>query len=291
MIILDIQKKLQATNGDLNLDIQYTIEKGTFVTIYGASGVGKTSTLRMLAGLLQPDSGSITVNGLDWYNKDQKVNLKPQQRKVGVVFQDYALFPNMTVRENLEFALQKNQHTKRIDELISIVELGELVHRKPETLSGGQKQRVALARALVQEPEILLLDEPLSALDLKIRMKLQDYLLKIHRQYGLTTILISHDISEVVKLSDKVIVLENGTISKQGTPDQIFIDDDISGKFKFIGDVLKIEKQEVVYIITVLIQNSVVKVIAQDSEIEDLQIGDKVMVASKAFNPILYKID
>ncbi len=291
MIKIDIQKKLHAAHGEMILNLNLQIEQGELVAIYGPSGAGKTSTLKILSGLLNPDSGTLSVNNNLWFDNKQKINLKPQQRKVGYLFQDYALFPNMTVLQNLAFALSKNQDRSILNELIEMVELGELQHRKPNTLSGGQKQRVALARALVQRPQILLLDEPLSALDRKIRSKLQNYILSIHRKYYLTTILISHDIGEIHKLADKVILLEDGKISKQGTPTEIFINQKVSGKFKFTGEVLSIEKEDVVYIVTVLIQNQIVKVIAQSTEIEGFQIGDQVMVASKAFNPIIYKID
>lgn len=291
MIKYNVSKALLTVHGEMTLHLDLEIPSGQFLTLYGESGVGKTTTLRMLSGLLKPDSGEITVNNQVWYNSKQKVHCSPQNRKVGVVFQDYALFPNMTVYENLEFALGKQKKQSIIDELISIMELNRLKDRKPETLSGGQKQRVALARALVQQPQILLLDEPLSALDIKNRLRLQDYILKVHRKYKLTTILISHDIGEIHKLSDWVCVLEQGQIIKQGTPSEVFVNQNISGKFKFTGEVLEIIKQEVVYLVRVLIHNEVVQIIAQDNEIQGLKPGDKVMVASKAFNPILYKIE
>jgi len=291
MISLNIHKTLQAAEGEMTLRLNLNIERGQLVTLYGESGAGKTSTLRIISGLLKPEKGHITVNDTTWFNAENKINLKPQQRKNGYVFQDYALFPNMTVRQNLEFGLAKNQNKNIVSELINIMELGDLQQRIPETLSGGQKQRVALARALVQKPEILLLDEPLSALDIKIRLKLQDYILKVHRKFHLTTILISHDIGEIHKLSSWVFVLEKGQLINQGHPTEIFVNEKISGKFKFTGEVLKIERQEVVFIVTVLIQNEVVKVIAQEVEIEGLKLGDKVIVASKAFNPVIYKID
>lgn len=290
MIHLDIQKRLQSTDGFMDLDIKCTIEQGQFVTLYGKSGAGKTSTLRMLAGLMNPDAGQIVVNDKSWFDKQKKINIKPQSRQIGLVFQDYALFPHMTVKENLEFAAD-NTPDSRVSQVIDIVELGALQHRKPDTLSGGQQQRVALARAVVQQPSILLLDEPLSALDLSIRLKLQDYILRIHNEYGLTTILISHDIAEIMKLSDIVFVLDKACISKSGSPESIFINKDISGKFKFTGEVLQIQKEEIIYVVTVLIQNNIVKVIAQESEIKTIQVGDKVMVASKAFNPLIYKIE
>ncbi|WP_299218524.1 ATP-binding cassette domain-containing protein [uncultured Aquimarina sp.] len=291
MIEAHIHKTLSTANGKMLLDIQLNIKKGQFVTLYGPSGAGKTSTLRILAGLLSADKGQIVVDDKVWLDSKKKINFSPQQRKIGYVFQDYALFPNMTVRRNLEFALEKGQDRSIIQELITIVELEELQDRKPETLSGGQQQRVALARALVRKPEVLLLDEPLSALDIKMRAKLQDYILKVHRQYGLTTILVSHDVGEIIKMSDEIYCLEAGKISKQGNPSAIFTNDRLSGKFQFTGEVIAIEQEEVVYIVTVLIGNNVVKIIAQESEITDLGIGDKVIVASKAFNPILLKIE
>ncbi|WP_299259969.1 sulfate/molybdate ABC transporter ATP-binding protein [uncultured Aquimarina sp.] len=291
MIEAHIRKTLSTANGKMLLDIQLNIKKGQFVTLYGSSGAGKTSTLRILAGLLSADKGQIIIDKKVWLDTEKKINCTPQQRKIGYVFQDYALFPNMTVRKNLAFALEKGQDKLIIEELITIVELEELQHRKPETLSGGQQQRVALARALVRKPEILLLDEPLSALDIKMRSKLQDYILKVHRKYGLTTILVSHDVGEIIKMSDEIYCLEEGEISKKGDPSAIFTNDKLSGKFQFTGEVIAIKQEEVVYIVTVLIGNNVVKIIAQESEITDLGIGDKVIVASKAFNPVLLKIE
>jgi len=288
---LKVHKRLHSAGGEMDLSINFNIREGQFITLFGESGAGKTSVLRMIAGLMQPDEGLINVHDQIWYDSEKKINLSPQKRNIGVVFQDYALFPNMTVRENLQFALQKGQNHKVINELIEIVELGSLESRSPLTLSGGQKQRVAIARAIVQRPKILLLDEPLSALDAKIRIKLQDYLLDLHRSFGLTTILISHDVSEIFKLSDDVIKMKQGSIIKQGSPTDVFINQEISGKFKFAGEVLHIEKQEVIYVITVMIQSTIVKVVAQESEVTDLHIGDRVMVASKAFNPIIYRID
>lgn len=222
MIQLQLNKKLHAANGDMMLDIDLDIQPGTFLSLYGKSGAGKTSILRMIAGLLRPDQGLIRVGESVWYNSDDKINLRPQKRKVGMVFQDYALFPNMSVQENLEFALTKESDAQIIQELIEMVELGDLRQRKPGTLSGGQQQRVALARALVQRPQILLLDEPLSALDQDIRRKLQTYILEVHQNYKLTTILVSHDIPEIIKLTDLVVQLEGGKITRKGAPADLF---------------------------------------------------------------------
>lgn len=291
MISCQLEKTLGSQGDNIQLSLNMEIGRGELVTLYGESGAGKTSTLRMLAGLMDPDSGSITVNGRVWFDSTNKRNLRPQERNIGFVFQDYALFPHMTVRENLEYGARRESDRKLVTDLVEMVGLGELQHRKPGTLSGGQKQRVALARALVQRPGILLLDEPLSALDVRIRTKLQDDILRVHREFGLTTLLISHDLGEIHKLSDRVIMLEKGSIVREGHPEELFISEKISGKFRFTGEVLKVEAAEVVYIVTVLIQNQVVKVIAQQSEVRDLRIGDKVLVASKAFNPVIYKLD
>lgn len=291
MISCRIEKSLGAPGGQMQLSLHLEIGRGELVTLYGESGAGKTSTLRMLAGLLNPDSGQIVVDGRLWFDSDRKRNLRPQQRNIGLVFQDYALFPHMTVRENLEFGARRGSDAGIVSELIEMVGLGELQHRRPDTLSGGQKQRVALARALVQRPGILLLDEPLSALDAKIRSKLQDDILRVHREFGLTTLLISHDLGEIHKLSDRVIMLDRGQVVKDGHPEELFMSEKISGKYRFTGEVLKVEAAGVVCIVTVLIQNQVVKVIAQPSEVSGLRIGDTVLVASKAFNPVIYKLE
>ena len=162
--------------------------------------------------------------------------------------------------------------------------------RKPTSLSGGQQQRVALARALVRKPQILLLDEPLSAIDHEMRSKLQDYILLVHKKYQLTTIMISHDMGEIIKMSDTLYVLKNGMIEKQGPPLSVFTHKNISGKFQFTGEIIKIEKEDVIYVLTILIANTVVKTVMMPSEIHQFSIGDTVLVASKAFNPLIQKM-
>ena len=290
MISCAVHKDLNASGGGIRLNLDFEIPRGDLVALYGKSGVGKTSTLRILAGLITPDKGSIHVNGKIWFDAEKKINLKPQQRKIGYVFQDYALFPNMTVRQNLEYGSGSRIDHKQVSSLIEMVDLGGLEARLPATLSGGQKQRVALARALVQKPEILLLDEPLSALDRTIRFKLQEDILRVHREFGLTTLLISHDLGEIYRLSNRVMLMEAGRVVKESPAEELFSDHDISGKFKFTGEVVRIEVAEIVLIVHVLIHNQVVKVVSRASDIEGLTVGDTVLVASKAFNPILYKL-
>ena len=290
MIQFNAYKMLQTADGELPLDVSFTVEKGQFLSIYGNSGAGKTTILRILAGLTEAEKVDIEVENEVWDNSQKKHHLSVQKRSIGFVFQDFALFPNLTVKKNLEFALQKNDTTQIVAELMELMELQSLQNSKPQNLSGGQKQRVALARAIVRKPKILLLDEPLSALDDEMRFKLQDYILKIHQRYQLTTLMISHTIPEIFKLSDKVIILDKGKIVKEGTPSSVFSEEKISSKFKLTGEIISINKSDIVYVIQVLSGNTIVKVIATEDEIKDFRIGQKVLVASKAFNPIIQVI-
>lgn len=291
MIQFHLHKQLQFAGTQGPLDVKVELEPGSFVTLYGKSGAGKTSVLRMLAGLIRPEKGRIEVNGQVWYDEAQSLHLSPQARKVGFVFQDYALFPNMTVRQNLEFALAKGQSKSVVEQLIEVVELGDLQKRKPGALSGGQQQRIALARAIVQKPQLLLLDEPLSALDREMRAKLQTYLLTIHREFNLTTLLVSHDVSEILKLSDQVVEIDRGKVVRKGAPQDLFTRKEMSGKFQFVGEVMAREQQDFIYILSVLIGQDLVKVVVDESEAATLEVGDQVLVASKAFNPVVRKIE
>lgn len=251
MIRIQLQKTLQSGQGKMKLDLNLEINQGDFITLYGISGAGKTSTLRLISGLLNPDEGIITVNGSEWVNSTKNINLSPQKRSIGYVFQDYALFPNMTVLENLEFALKKGQDRHIIDELITVTELEEFKHADPTLLSGGQQQRVALARALVQQPEILLLDEPLSALDTPIRKKLQDYILTVHKKYKLTTILVSHDKEEILKLSDVVYEIQGGKVIESN----VFKDFLKTDKEKISAEIISLTQKGEYYKVEVKINN------------------------------------
>ncbi len=290
MIQLSLYKILKTADGDLPLDINLQINEGDFITIEGHSGAGKTTLLRLIAGLIKPENGSIIVNNNEWFNASTNIFLPPQKRKVGFVFQDYSLFPNMTVLQNIEFASKDKKDSAHLKEIIEIMELEMFKDRYPETLSGGQKQRVALARAIARRPNILLLDEPLSALDSEMRLKLQDFILKAHRNLNLTTIMVTHDLSEIFKMSNKVIRLKKGKIISEGDASTVFNQDYISGKIRFTGDILSIENTDVVNIVSVLIGNNIVKVIATSKESQTLQPGDKVMIVTKAFNPLIIKL-
>ena len=199
-------------------DFDMAIEKGEFVSFLGPSGCGKTTVLRMIAGFETPSGGTIEIDG-----RSQQ-NLKPNQRNIGMVFQAYALFPNMNVAENVAFGLKvagkpKAEIDSRVKEMLSLIHLEHLAERYPYQMSGGQQQRVALARALAPKPQVLLLDEPLSALDHEMRTRLQDYVLLFHQEMKLTTILVTHDFPEVLKMSRRMLVLENGLITRDCSPE------------------------------------------------------------------------
>ena len=208
-----IQKRFGEVAAVQNFDL--AAEAGEFVSFLGPSGCGKTTTLRMIAGFERPTAGTIVVNGTDITHK------APNQRNVGMVFQSYALFPNMTVADNVGFGLKvrkrpKDQIRKRVGELLELIHLPDKAGRYPWQLSGGQQQRVALARALAIEPQVLLLDEPLSALDAKIRVSLRNEIRAIQRQLGITTVYVTHDQEEALSLSDRIVVMSEGRIEQIG---------------------------------------------------------------------------
>jgi molybdate transport system ATP-binding protein len=290
VIHIDIEKKLVSAQGETQLMVQSQISSHELIALFGPSGAGKTTLLRILAGLVKPDKGRITAGNKVWFDSAVKLDLPPQKRNIGYMFQDYALFPNMTVEENIVFAHPENNR-KEVSSLIRTFGLDEFAKRKPAGLSGGQKQRVALARAIASKPSLMLLDEPLSALDAEMRISLQDEILKAHKLFGATTLLVTHDMNEVFRLAGKVICLENGKVKSTGSPEKVFSDTSISGKFQVTGQVAKIEKQDIVNIITVITsQHIIVKVIALNSDIESLSEGDHVLVFTKAFNPMIKKI-
>ena len=290
LIEIDIEKMMATANGPVNLAVRTDIREGELVAIFGSSGAGKTTLLRILAGLIKPDRGLVKIGNSVLFDSEKQINIAPQNRNISLMFQDYALFPNMTVEQNIQFA-QPVKNSKAVDELLSVFGLAELRKRKPNGLSGGQKQRVALARALARKPQLLLLDEPLSALDADMRTKLQDEIAHAHLLSGATTLLVSHDLNEVFRLASHVVCIENGVVSRSGKPGDVFSDDSISGKVQITGQIARIEKQDTINIVTVISgNNQIIKVIAFDSDLENLKLGDRVMVFSKAFNPIISKL-
>jgi len=198
-----------------------SVQEGEFVSFLGGSGCGKTTTLRMVAGFETPDAGTITLNGEDL------TRVSPNRRNVGMVFQNYALFPNLTVAQNVAFGLKvrrvpRAEAARRVDELLGLVHLSDFGGRYPHNLSGGQQQRVALARALAPRPRVLLLDEPLSALDARIRQHLRTEIRALQTTLGITTIYVTHDQEEALSLSDRIVVMDKGRIEQVGTPAEIY---------------------------------------------------------------------
>lgn len=281
MIKIDISKKLHGSNGDMNLDVKLEINKHDFIALSGLSGSGKTTLLRVLAGL-EESSGRIEVDGKTW--QDENTNLPAQKREIGFVFQDYALFTNMSVKENLLYVKNDISLANR---LLEITELSELQNRLPNTLSGGQKQRVSLCRAMMNHPKLLLMDEPLSALDTQMRTKLQNEILTLHKEFGTTTVMVSHDPSEIYRLSNRVVVLDQGTIINDGTPKNVLLKTKGSQKFSFEGELLDIKKVDVIYIAIVAIGQQLVEIVVSSQEMRDLKIGQIVKIGTKAFTPTI----
>jgi len=221
MLEIDVKRKMLTSEGVHTLHIKENIDAHELLCVFGRSGAGKTTLLRMIAGLTQPQEGHIAFNGTTWFDSKNKINVPPQKRNIGYMFQNYALFPNMNVEKNIIFG-QKEENQDEIENLLTIFDLQTLRKQNPNKLSGGQKQRVALARALASHPSILLLDEPLSALDMEMRMSLQREINKAHEISNVLTILVTHDVDEVFALAHKVLLIENGKIAKCGTPGDVF---------------------------------------------------------------------
>lgn len=286
MIDFSLQKKLHTADGDMQLSIKLQIETGSFACLHGSSGAGKTSVLRMLAGFMKPDDGRITMNDAVWFDAQKKKNIQPQERKVGFVFQDYALFPNLNVRENIAFGLKKTDVKNFADELLELTGLTALSQRKTQTLSGGQKQRVALARAIATKPSLLLLDEPLSAIDETMRKHLQTILQKVHKRFGFTTILVSHDMDEIVKLSDNIIHLEHGTVQQNTTPASFFMSG--ANTPALTGNIISFENATQSFVI-VLLNNRIIKIDSTEQD-GNLKIGEKVAISYQNNVPVITKL-
>ena len=228
--------KKSFTEGKAVLDnISLEISKGEFITLLGSSGCGKTTTLRIIAGLEQPDAGSV------WLDGREVTGLEPNQRDVNTVFQNYALFPHMNVAENIGYGLKlkkvpKSEIRKKVSQMLELVQLEGYERRKPSELSGGQKQRVAIARALVNNPKVLLLDEPLGALDLQLRRAMQIELKHLQKKLGITFIYITHDQEEAINMSDRIAVMRDGRIEQIGTPDEIYNHPKTSYVATFVGN-------------------------------------------------------
>ncbi|MCG3139871.1 MAG: Spermidine/putrescine import ATP-binding protein PotA [Anaerolineae bacterium] len=246
-------------------DFNLKVEKGEFVSFLGPSGCGKTTTLRMIAGFEHPTSGSIVINGKN------VIGVPANKRKIGMVFQSYALFPNMTVADNIGFGLRVAKRPKaeiepRVAEMLKLIHLSDKGKRYPAQLSGGQQQRVALARALAIKPELLLLDEPLSALDAKIRVSLRNEIRAIQRQTGVTAIYVTHDQEEAMSLSDRIVVMSDGRMEQVGTPFEIYNFPQTQFVASFVGTLNQVQARVV------------------DPSAGTLEVEGQPIVAAKAFD-------
>lgn len=265
--------------------INLTIRQGEFVTLLGASGCGKTTTLRIIAGLEQPDSGSVWLEGQD------VTALEPNQRDVNTVFQNYALFPHMNVADNIGYGLKirkvpRAEIKKKVKEMLELVQLEGYEKRKPSELSGGQKQRVAIARALANNPRVLLLDEPLGALDLQLRRTMQLELKRLQKKLGITFIYITHDQEEAINMSDRIVVMNQGQFEQIGTPDEIYNHPKTSYVAAFVGNanILKgIVAEKNGHHIKVKLGDEVAFI---DTE-EKVNVGENVTVALRGENILL----
>lgn len=257
---------------DFNLDV----EKGEFVSFLGPSGCGKTTTLRMIAGFEIPTGGTIKIKDRDITNDP------PNKRNVGMVFQAYALFPNMTVAQNIGFGLRIRRESEaaikqRVDEMINLIHLEKHVNKYPYQLSGGQQQRVSLARALANRPQVLLLDEPLSALDAKIRVSLRAQIREIQKTLGITAIFVTHDQEEALSISDRIVVMNTGVIEQVGTPFEIYNFPQTEFVANFVGS-LNTAVAEIVDTSQGLLNMDGVQLISA-AKMDGLQAGDTVRIA------------
>ncbi len=226
MKFLEITSATKSYNGQQVLyDFSLEVEHGERIVVLGPSGCGKTTVLRLLAGFMAPDSGSISIEG-DLVSADGKTIKGPEARNIGMVFQDLALWPHLSVKGNLEFGLKAKKITKEkrgqlISEILTLVQMDEYIHAKPGELSGGQQQRVALARALVLHPRALLMDEPLSSLDVELNQRIRKEILRLHKTLGFTLIYVTHDREEALDIGTRVLIMAKGKIERSGSIDEI----------------------------------------------------------------------
>ena len=228
-----IRKSFDNTEVLKGIDLE--VAQGEFITLLGASGCGKTTTLRIIAGLELPDAGQVILEGQDITNRE------PNKRDVNTVFQNYALFPHMNVSDNIGYGLKirkvpKAEIAERVEQALRLVQLEEYGKRMPDQLSGGQKQRIAIARAVINEPKVLLLDEPLGALDLKLRRQMQLELKRLQKQLGITFIYITHDQEEAINMSDRIGVMHEGILEQLGTPNEVYYQPQTSYVADFVGN-------------------------------------------------------
>lgn len=285
-ITLCLEKSLQGAQGNFRLQIDTHIESGALIALFGKSGVGKTSILRLLSGLDSVENGYIRVDDEIWLDTKHKISLATQKRNVGFVFQHYALFPHLNVFDNICFGLRNKNDKSFAFELLERMNLVALAKARIWNLSGGQQQRVALARALVRRPKILLLDEPFSALDNAMRITLQNELHEIHKNFALTTLLVSHNISEIFALASHVFHIEDGHIISQGTPMQVFCNscDNPQHQIQIIGEIIQVVHMPT-YTQLTLLYNGTLLSFTQPPHTKIPPIGSQILLHSSLDNP------
>lgn len=282
MLSIKLTKQLGNVHEQLVLEVDLQLPEKKIISLTGPSGAGKTTILKLLAGLIEPMTGYISLGDQVWLDTQRKLNVVPQARKVGFVFQDSALFPNMTVEENLKFVLTNKKDSKELKDILQRMGITSLSSRYPHMLSGGEKQRVALARAVVRRPALLLLDEPFSSLDSIARYQLQEQLLEIHKAYDLTTLLVSHDPAEIYKLSDHIISIDKGQLQSSGNREDFFKPSSDTFLNSIVGDIVEITSLNNSTVLTVISGINVFKITPSVQEV--WEVGNKVLIRFGALN-------
>ena len=278
MIKIQIYKEFFKSANQFSIDVDFSLKKGSFNALFGDSGSGKTTILNVIAGIKYADRGKISVLDNVWLDTAAHINLAINKRKIGVVFQNSILFPHLTVYENLVFSKDKNDSLELMNELIELFSISDLLKQFPENLSGGEKQKVAIVRSLIRNPDLLLLDEPFSAVDFQQRKELQDALLQVHQKLKFTALVISHDIEEVVRLSDNIFMLDKGEVIKNGPALALFENKEEDTTISLTGIVVSVEQLGRNQKIRILVGNEI-HAIEKDNSMH--QIGDRIIVEMK----------
>lgn len=280
MIRITVKKRLAMADGPRVLSVNTEIATGEFLGVFGASGAGKTSLLRMIAGLLKPETGKIEWDDEIWLDTENKINKPIQKREIGFVFQDLALFPNMSVKENMVFAAGKNKDEDYLSRLLQMTGLSSMSERKPQTLSGGQQQRAAIIRALARKPRLLLLDEPFSSLDKEMHHRLREELKAIHHEFKLTTLLVSHAIEDMYDAADRIMEIRDGVINVKEIPNERSAKDRSTGKHCFRGEVIGIHKSTSGFILEILAEETILRLPATEEDVTNLKPGMMISISS-----------
>lgn len=278
MIQFTLQKTLSMEDGRAMLSVEVEISSGEFVVLFGESGAGKTSLLRMISGLMTPEQGTITCDGEQWLDMENRIDIPVQEREIGFVFQRPALFPNMTVEKNILYAAGKNRDKDYLQHLLQMTGMEALHGQKPDILSGGQQQRVAIIRALARKPRLLLLDEPFSSLNIAMRQHLRHELKMIHDKFNLTTLLVSHDIADIYGMADRVLEMNAGKIVKSWQSGQEIDSCRAEGSNRYRGKVTRVLNNEMGTIVEVSTNDTLLKIPIASSNADSFQPGAPVRV-------------